>query len=430
MIERYTLKEMKAIWSEEEKYKKWLLVELAVVEARSILGEIPSNVYDEIKKRALFDVKEIVKLEASLRHDLLAFVKNVQGYLGDYAGYFHYGLTSYDVEDPSLSLLIQNASDIIIKDIESLVAILKDRAREFKDTIMVGRTHGVHAEPITFGFKLCVWMDGMRRNLERMKAVKEELRVGKISGACGTYPVLSPEVERIALERLKLKPAPISTQVLQRDRHAHYLSVLAIIASSLEDFATQIRLMQQTERGEVKEPFMSGQRGSSAMPHKQNPVISERICGLARVIRSNALSAMQDVALWDERDISHSSVERIIIPDSTILLNYILSKFKYIVENLEVNKKRMYENLEMSKGIVFSQRVRLALIEKGMLPDDAYTIVQSTAFRSRDENKSFRDILIGDRKIREYLSPEEIDACFDNSKILENIFRILERCGV
>lgn len=430
MIDRYSLKGMKGIWSREEKYKKWLLVELAVIEARGVLGEIPSDVYEEIRKRASFDAREIEKLETSLRHDLLAFVKNVQGYIGDYAGYFHYGLTSYDVEDPALSLLIQDASDILIGDMVSLVSVLRKRAREFKDTIMVGRTHGVHAEPITFGFKLCVWMDEMKRNLERMRMVKEELRVGKISGACGTYPILSPEVEKTALERLGLKQAPVSTQVLQRDRHAHYLSVLAIVASSLEYFATQIRLMQQTERGEVREPFVTGQRGSSAMPHKQNPVLSERICGLARVVRSNALTAMENIALWDERDISHSSVERIIIPDSTILLDYMLNEFKYIGENLEVSGKRMYENLEMTGGVVFSQRVRLALIEKGMLPDDAYTIVQSAAFRSGDEHRSFRDILMKEEKIRKYLSSEEIDACLDNGRILENISRILERCGI
>lgn len=430
MIDRYTLREMKNIWSKEKKYEKWVLVELAVIEARGILGEIPSNVYNEIKKRALFDVKGIEKLEVSLRHDLLAFVKDVQGYLGNYAGYFHYGLTSYDIEDPALSLLIQDASKVITKDIESLISVLKEKTRRFKDAIMAGRTHGVHAEPITFGFKICVWMDEMRRNLERMKMAKEELRVGKISGACGTYPILSPDVERIALERLGLKPAPISTQVLQRDRHACYLSMLAIIASSLEYFATQIRLMQQTERGEVSEPFLIGQKGSSAMPHKQNPILSERICGLARILRSNALSAMQNVGLWDERDISHSSVERIIIPDSTILLDYMLNKFKYIMENLKVDKKRMYENLELSGGIVFSQMVKLALIEKGMLPDDAYAVVQSAAFKSRKENRYFKDVLLEEKKIRKYLSSEEIDACFNKDKILRNIFRILERCGV
>lgn len=430
MIDRYTLREMKNIWSKEKKYEKWVLVELAVIEARGILGEIPSNVCNEIKKRALFDVKGIEKLEVSLRHDLLAFVKDVQGYLGNYAGYFHYGLTSYDIEDPALSLLIQDASKVIIKDIESLISVLKEKTRKFKDAIMAGRTHGVHAEPITFGFKICVWMDEMKRNLERMKMAKEELRVGKISGACGTYPILSPDVERIALERLGLKPAPISTQVLQRDRHACYLSMLAIIASSLEYFATQIRLMQQTERGEVSEPFLTGQKGSSAMPHKQNPILSERICGLARILRSNALSAMQNVGLWDERDISHSSVERIIIPDSTILLDYMLNKFKYIMENLKVDKKRMYENLELSGGIVFSQMVKLALIEKGMLPDDAYAVVQSAAFKSRKENRYFKDVLLEEKKIRKYLSSEEIDACFNKDKILRNIFRILERCGV
>ncbi len=430
MIDRYTLREMKNIWSKEKKYEKWVLVELAVIEARGILGEIPSDVYNEIKKKALFDVKGIEKLEVSLRHDLLAFVKDVQGYLGNYAGYFHYGLTSYDIEDPALSLLIQDASKVIIKDIESLISVLKEKARRFKDAIMAGRTHGVHAEPITFGFKICVWMDEMKRNLERMKMAKEELRVGKISGACGTYPILSPDVERIALERLGLKPAPISTQVLQRDRHACYLSMLAIIASSLEYFATQIRLMQQTERGEVNEPFLTGQKGSSAMPHKQNPILSERICGLARILRSNALSAMQNVGLWDERDISHSSVERIIIPDSTILLDYMLNKFKYVMENLKVDKKRMYENLELSRGIVFSQMVRLALIEKGMLPDDAYAVVQSAAFKSRKENRYFKDVLLEEKKIRKYLSSEEIDACFNKDKILRNIFRILERCGV
>ncbi|MCK4595808.1 adenylosuccinate lyase, partial [candidate division WOR-3 bacterium] len=325
---------------------------------------------------------------------------------------------------------IEDASSLIIKDTELVIDILKKRAKEFKDTIMVGRTHGVHAEPITFGFKLCVWMDEMRRNLKRIKSVKEELRVGKISGACGTYPILSPEVEIIALERLGLRVAPISTQILQRDRHANYLSVLAVIASSLENFTVQIRLMQQTERGEVREPFSRGQRGSSAMPHKQNPIISERISGLARVVRSNALSSMQNMALWDERDISHSSVERIIIPDSTILLDYILNKFRYIIENLDVDKKRMYENLEMSKGLVFSQTVRLALIEKGMSPDDAYNIIQRAAFRSKEEDRKFKEILLDEKEIRNYLSAEELDTCFDTKKVLKNISYILDRFGI
>ncbi len=430
MIDRYCLKEMKKIWSKQGKYKRWLMVELAVIEARAVLGEIPSVVFDVIRKKANFDIMEIEKLEETLHHDLIAFVQNVQSYLEKYAGYFHYGLTSYDIEDPALSLLIEDASSLIIKDIKSVIDILKVRVKEFKDTIMVGRTHGVHAEPITFGFKLCVWMDEMRRNLKRIKSVKEELRVGKISGACGTYQILSPEVERIALERLGLRVAPISTQILQRDRHANYLSVLAVIASSLENFTVQIRLMQQTERGEVREPFSRGQRGSSAMPHKQNPIISERISGLARVVRSNALSSMQNMALWDERDISHSSVERIIIPDSTILLDYILNKFRYMIENLEVDKKRMYENLEMSKGLVFSQTVRLALIEKGMSPDDAYNIIQRAAFRSKEEDRKFKEILLDEKEIRNYLSAEELDTCFDTEKVLKNISYILDRFGI
>ena len=434
MIERYRLEKMGKVWSEKSKYEKWLSVELAVLYARAELKEIPTNIYKEIKKRASFDIKEIEKLEQTLHHDLIAFVQNVQGYLGDYGRYFHYGLTSYDVEDPALSIRMQSASDIIIEDIDTLINILKERAGEFKETVMVGRTHGVHAEPITFGFKLCLWMDEMERNLERIVRAKEEMRVGKISGACGTYPILSPEVERLALEILGLKCAPVSSQVLSRDRHSYYLSVLAVLASSLENFATQIRLMQQTERGEVREPFGKGQRGSSAMPHKQNPIISERICGLARVIRSYASSALENVALWDERDISHSSVERIILPDSTILVDYMLNKFIYLIENLEVDERRMRENLGLTGGLIFSQGVRLALIENGMPQDEAYTSVQSVAFLCSSGTSvpplNFKEILLQNKRIMEFISPCELDVCFDNSKILKNISGILERCGV
>lgn len=427
MIERYTFPEMRALWSDENRFKKWLEVEIAILKAKMELNLIPKEAFQRIKKRASFNLSRIKELEEKFHHDMLAFISNVQESLSADAKYFHFGLTSYDIEDPAKSILLKESGAIIMKDIEKLMQILKEKALKHKNTVMIGRTHGVHAEPITLGFKLAVWYEEMKRNLERVKGARENILYGKISGACGTHSHLPIEVEEIALKNLGLHPAPVSTQILQRDRHSEFVGTLVITTSSIENFATQIRLMQQTERGEVEEPFGTQQRGSSAMPHKRNPVVCERICGLARVIRGYASMALEDITTWDERDISQSSVERIILPDATILTDYILRKFAFIIKNLKVNEKKMLENLKKTNGVVFSQNVKTALISNGMNPDEAYTLVQNCAFRAMKNNLPLKAILLKEKIIRDYLTTDEINSCFDLKKHLKNIDFIFKR---
>lgn len=430
MIERYSCPEMKKIWEEENKFKIWLKVEIAICEGWAKLGVIPETALKEIKKKARFEIIRIKEIEEEVRHDLIAFVKAVSENLGEEAKYLHLGVTSYDIEDPALSLLMKESAKIIIEDIENLVKIIKEKAKSHKWTVMIGRTHGVHAEPITFGLKLSVWLSEMERNLGRMKEAREVIGYGKVSGAVGTYANIDPQIEEYVCKRLGLKVAPVSTQILQRDRHAQFITTLAIVASSLEKFATEIRNLQRTEILEVEEYFARGQRGSSAMPHKRNPIICERICGLSRVMRSYALASLENISLWHERDLTNSSVERIIIPDSCILIDYMLRKMALVIDNLVVHKDRMRKNLGKTKGLIFSQRVMLSLIEKGMPREDAYKLVQSKAMRAWEEEKDFRMLLTKDKKIAKILSEEEIDNCLEPKLYFKNLERVFKRVGI
>lgn len=430
MIERYSLPRMRAIWSEENKFQKWLEVEIAACEAEAKLGVIPKDALAEIKKKASFDVKRISQIEEEVQHDVIAFLTVVSEKVGPAAKYIHYGMTSSDVVDTALSLQLKEAADLLIEAAGKLVRLLKSRAKEFKKTVMIGRTHGVHAEPITFGLKLLLWSFEMERNLERLKRAKEVISYGKISGAVGTYANVDPRVEEEVCQKLGLKPAEVSNQILQRDRHAEYLSALAITASSLEKFATEIRGLQRTEILEVEEPFGKGQKGSSAMPHKKNPIICERICGLARVVRANALASYEDISLWHERDISHSSVERIILPGSTILLDYMLKVFIDVVEGLQVYPDNMKKNLQITQGLIYSQRVLLALVEKGFSREEAYRLVQQSAMRVWAGEGHLKELLLGDAKVKKCLSPREIDELFDTGYYLRHVDAVFKKAGV
>lgn len=427
MIERYSLPEMKAIWSPKNKFQKWLDIEILACEAQVELGVVPKDALKEIKTKARFDVERIEEIEKEVEHDVIAFLTSVSEFVGPSSKYIHYGMTSSDVVDTGLSLQMKEAIDILIDDAKNLEALLKKMALKHKGTIIVGRTHGVHAEPTTFGLKLALWVFEMRRNIERLKKAKETISYGKISGAVGTYANIDPFVEAYACEKLGLKPAEVSTQVLQRDRHAEYMCALAIVASTLDKIATEIRHLQKTEVLEVEEPFTKGQKGSSAMPHKKNPIICERISGLARIVRSNAQAALENVALWHERDISHSSVERVIIPDSTILLNYMLNKLIYVIKDLVVYPENMKVNLEKTHGLIFSQKALLALIEKGMLREEAYKIVQRCAIRTWREKINFRETLLADSEVKSLLTQEELDKIFDHSSYLKNVDKIFAR---
>lgn len=430
MIARYTLPEMKAIWSVENKFRKWLEVEIYACEALAELNVIPWEAFYQIKERANFDVKRIEEIEAKVNHDVIAFLTCVGEYVGEAAKYIHLGLTSSDVVDTALAVLMKEAGQQILKRLEGLREALLEKAQEHRYTLMIGRTHGVHAEPITFGLKMLLWVAETERNMERMRRAIEVIAVGKISGAVGTYANVDPRVEAHVCRRLGLRPARISTQVLQRDRHAEYLSTIAIIGCSLEKFATEIRNLQRTDILEVEEPFAKGQKGSSAMPHKRNPITAERISGLARVLRGNALAAMENVALWHERDISHSSVERIIIPDSTTLLDYMLYKITELIKNLQVYPENMRRNLERTRGLIFSQRVLLALVEKGLSRERAYELVQRNAMRSWREGADFKALLEGDPEVAAWLSPAELAALFDYSYHLRHVDEIYRRFGL
>ncbi len=430
MIDRYTRPEMGAIWTEENKYKAWLEVEILADEAWAELGVIPKEDVAKIRENASFNIDRIYEIEKETRHDVVAFTRAVSETLGEEKKWVHYGLTSTDVVDTALSYLIKQANNILLKDIENFIEILKNKAGEHKYTVMMGRTHGVHAEPTTFGLKVALWYEEMKRNLERFKQAAEGIEYGKISGAVGTYANIDPFIEKYVCEKLGTKPAPISTQTLQRDRHAHYMSTIALIATSIEKFAVEIRGLQKSEIREVEEAFAKGQKGSSAMPHKRNPIGSENMTGMARVIRGYMLTAYENVPLWHERDISHSSAERIIIPDATIALNYMLNRFGNIVKNLTVFPENMKRNMERTHGLIYSQRVLLALIDKGLAREEAYDTVQPKAMESWETQVPFRTLIEADEKITSKLSPEEIADCFDYNYHLKNVDTIFERLGL
>ncbi len=429
MIERYSRPPMKKVWSEESKFEKWLQVEVAVCEAWAELEAIPKETIPKIKK-ARFNLKRFDEILKVTHHDVTAFLNTVSESLGEESRFIHLGLTSSDVMDTALSLQLLEASDLLAQDITELIVVLKRKAIEHKHTLMMGRTHGVHAEPITFGLKLALWTEEMKRNAERLAEARRVIEVGKISGAVGTYATVPPDVEERACAKLGLAPAPVSSQILQRDRHAQFVTTLAIIASSLEKFATEIRGLQRTEVLEAEEPFEPGQTGSSAMPHKRNPELCERICGLARLVRGHALTAMENIALWHERDISHSSTERIILPDSCLVLDYILSLFTYIMKGLQVYPQRMKDNLELTKGLIFSQRVLLALIDKGLSRQKAYELVQRNAMKAWKERVDFLHLLRADAEVTARLPAAELEALFDYQYYLKHIDQVFQRLGL
>lgn len=430
MIDRYTTSEMEEVWSEDNKFKRWLDVEIYALEALSKLGKVPEDDLEKIKENASFDVERIKEIEALTRHDVIAFVNCVSESLGPEKRYLHYGLTSSDVVDTAMSALIKEAVEIIEKELQEFIEVLKGMAIRHKETVMVGRTHGVHAEPTTLGVKFALFYAEMKRNEERLKRAKESISAGKISGAVGTYANVPPYVEEYVCERLGLSPAPVSTQILQRDRHAELMCTLAIIGGSLDKLATEIRGLQKSETRELEEPFYKGQKGSSAMPHKKNPVVCERISGLVRSLRGNAQAALENQPLWHERDISHSSVERIIIPDSTIVTHYILRQAKRIVKDLQVNYHRMEKNINETYRLIFSQQVLLKLIDKGLTRDDAYVMVQKSAMKAWEEEKDFLEILKKENNILEHLSEDELEECFEPTYHLKNIENIFNRLGL
>jgi adenylosuccinate lyase len=430
MIERYTLPEMNAVWQDEFKFKTMLAIELLALEALAKDKKVPRDAVRRIKKKAKFNLKEIRRIEEKTQHDVVAFVTNVAQNIGSDAKYLHLGLTSSDILDTTLGVQLQVASGILEKDLQRLLSLLGRKAKLYKDMACIGRTHGVHAEPTTFGLKLALWYDETKRNLERLTQAKAAVCVGKISGAVGTYANIEPQVEIYICRKLGLKPVKISTQVIQRDVYAQYLVTLAIIGASLEKFATEIRHLQKTEVLEAEEPFGKGQKGSSAMPHKRNPVICERICGLARILRSNSLAAMENIALWHERDISHSSVERVIMPDSTILLDYMLHKFIQVVEGLKVYPENMLANLARTHGLIFSQRVLLALMEKGLSRQKAYDLVQRCAMQSWKEGTDFKENLLKDKEVSRNLNRKELSRIFNLDYYLRNVNMIFKKVGL
>jgi adenylosuccinate lyase len=432
MIPRYTRTEMGRIWSDQNKFQQWLEVELAASETLSELGVVPTEAARLLRAHAGFEAGRILEIEKEVKHDVIAFTTAVAETMAtaghaEASRWLHYGLTSNDVVDTAQALLLQQASVILLGDLEALRAVLKRRALEFQHTVEVGRTHGVHAEPITFGLKLAIWYEEAGRNLSRLAAAAEDLRVGKTSGAVGTFAHIGPEVEDRICRRLHLRPAPVTSQVIQRDRHAHFVATLALVAALCEKIALEVRHLQRTEVREAEEYFAHGQKGSSAMPHKRNPVTSEQICGLARVVRSNVQAAFEDVALWHERDISHSSVERVILPDSTILADYLLDKTTRLVENLLVYPDRMRRNLELTRGLVFSGQLLLDLSAAGMLREQAYRLVQSHAMRAWEEESDFRAAIESDPEIRAVMSPEQIAESFSLPRQLRNIDKIFAR---
>lgn len=427
MIERYTLPRMKTIWATEHKLGIWLRIERLVCEALAQQGEIPRIAITAIRKKVKIDVRRMEEIEAVVKHDVIAFLEMVSEQIGPQARYLHQGLTSSDILDTSLSVLMVEAADLIIEGLERLLRILKQRAFEFKETVMVGRSHGVHGEPITFGLKLTLWYAETERNLERMRRSREEIRYGKLSGAMGTFAHLPPSVEEYVCQRLGLSPAPISSQILQRDRHAQYMTTLALLAGSIEKFSIEIRHLQRTEVLEVEEYFSEGQKGSSAMPHKRNPIGAENLSGLARVVRANTMAAFENVPLWHERDISHSSVERIIIPDSTCLVDYMLNRFTEIIKTLIVYPERMKDNLKRTEGLIYSQRILLELIKRGVARDRAYQILQRHALTAWQGKGEFMDLIKSDPVIRNHLTPKIIKDCFEVKYYLRHLEAIYKR---
>ncbi|HEY5616029.1 MAG TPA: adenylosuccinate lyase [Bacteroidota bacterium] len=430
MIARYTRPEMGAIWEDENKYRIWLEVEVLACEAQAKLGVIPAEAAATIRKKVKFEVARVLEIEQEVKHDVIAFLTNVGEYVGPESRFIHLGMTSSDVLDTALAVQMKQSAELLLKGLEGLKNVLAKRAKEFKYTPMVGRTHGIHAEPVTFGLKLALWYAETVRNIERMQGAVRTVSVGQISGAVGTYAHIDPSVERYVCEKLGLTPAPISTQVLQRDRHAEFMNKIAVCGSSLEKFATEIRHLQKTEVLEAEEFFSKGQKGSSAMPHKRNPITSERVAGLARVLRGNAMAAMENVALWHERDITHSSVERVIIPDSCILLDFMIAEFTKIIENLIVYPENMLRNLNLTNGLIFSESVLLALTNKGMKREDAYKIVQERAMEVWKTKQSFQELLLQSGEVKKHLSEAEINELFDLKKSVKNVDYILKQVGL
>lgn len=430
MIERYSRPEMRNIWSEENKFKAWLEVEICACEAWAELGVIPKEDVEKLRAGASFDTDRIYEIEKETRHDVIAFTRAVSESLGEERKWVHYGLTSTDVVDTALGYLLRQANEILERDIINFIEILKDKAIAYKDTPMMGRTHGVHAEPTTFGLKMALWHEEMKRNLERFRHAADNVQYGKMSGAVGTYANIDPFVEEFVCNKLGTKAAPISTQTLQRDRHAEYMATLALVATSLDKFATEVRALQKSEVREVEEAFAKGQKGSSAMPHKRNPISSENISGLSRVIRGHMVSAYENVTLWHERDISHSSVERIILPDATMLLNYMLNRFGNIIKNLTVFPENMQRNIQRTYGVPFSGRVMTKLIDKGISREQAYDTVQPRAMQAWEEQRSFKDIILETPAITELLNAEEIEEAFNPSWHLKHVDTIFKKLGL
>jgi adenylosuccinate lyase len=430
MIERYSLAKMASIWQDEFKFKTMLDIEILTLEALAKERIVPHDALVRIKKKARFNTREIKKIEEKTQHDVVAFVANIAQNIGADAQYLHLGLTSSDLLDTTLGIQLRAASEILISDLGKLLNLLARKAKKYKDMVCIGRTHGIHAEPTTLGLKLALWFDETKRNLERLLQAKEAVSVGKISGAVGTYANIEPQVEAYVCDKIGLKPAKISTQVIQRDVYAQYICTLAIIGASLEQFATEIRHLQRTEVREVEEPFAEGQKGSSAMPHKRNPVICERICGLARILRANAIAALENVTLWHERDISHSSVERVIMPDSTLALDYMLNKFIEVVEGLLVYPDNMLANLVRTHGLIFSQRVLLALMDKGLTRQKAYDLVQRSAMKTWKENSDFKANLLKDAEVAKHLKLKDLDKIFGLDYYLRHVNKIFRNVGL
>lgn len=430
MIERYSLPEMVQIWSEENKYRIWLDIELAACRAWAKLGKIPESDLKKIEENVRLDVNRIKEIEKVTRHDILAFVEAINETLGSESKYIHMGLTSNDVKDTALAIQMKQAGELILKELKRLRDKLAEEALLHKETIMIGRTHGVHGEPITWGLKLLIWYEEIKRHITRMENVLKTVNVGIISGAVGTYASIDPRVEELVCEELGLEAAPVTNQILQRDRHAEFICTLALIAASLEKFATEIRNLQRTEILEVEEGFRKGQKGSSAMPHKKNPIVCERISGLARVVRGNVIPGLENISLWHERDLTHSSVERIILPDSSILLHYMLHQFIMVLDELVVNKERMEENLDKTHGLVFSQRVMLALMEKGLTREEAYELAQRNALKAWDSRQSYRELLQEDAEILAHLTEEDLERIFDYKLFLKELDYIYEKLGL
>lgn len=430
MIPRYSRKELTKIWSDENKFKIWLDIEILACEAQCKLGLIPEKVLQNIKKKAKFDVKKILKIEETVKHDVIAFLTNVGSYIGIDSRFIHMGMTSSDVLDTALSVQMKQAGEIILNDLLELKKVLYDKALKNKYLTMIGRTHGIHAEPITLGLKFALWYDETQRNIERLILAIDNIAIGQISGAVGTYEHISPYVEKYVCKKLGLKTTNISTQILQRDRHAEYMTTLAIISSCIEKYATEIRHLQKTEVLEVEESFSKGQKGSSAMPHKKNPITSEQLSGLARVLRGNALASMENISLWHERDISHSSVERIIVPDSTILMDYILNKFTKLVDNLVVYEDNIKKNLNLTNGLIYSQKVLLQLIDKKMKREDAYRIVQNIAMKCWKEKISFIELIKEDKEAMKFLDEKDLKHIFGSDVLKKKVDFIFNRVGI